>query len=79
MRCHACRRHGWCAKPKPRRHHPLRERHRELRKPDALLVLAQRAGLAVRRLSLRRTEPNFQLHVSLPDRRQPARDFFEAG
>jgi len=44
---------------------------------DALLGLAQRAKLAVRRLSLRRTEPNFQLHVSLPDRRQPARDFFE--
>jgi hypothetical protein len=40
-------------------------------------VLAQHAGLAVRRLSLRRTEPNFQLHVSLPDRRKPAHDFFE--
>ena len=49
-----------------------------LTQADALLALAQRAGLAVRRLSLRRTEPNFQLHVSLPDRRQPARDFFEA-
>ena len=36
------------------------------------------ASNAVRRLSLRRTEPNFQLHVSLPDRRQPARNFFEA-
>jgi len=45
---------------------------------DTLLTLAQRTGLAVRRLSLRRTEPNFQLHVALPDRRQPARDFFEA-
>jgi hypothetical protein len=45
---------------------------------DALLALVQRAGLVVRRLSVRRTEPNFQLHVSLPDRRQPARDFFEA-
>ncbi len=50
----------------------------ELTQADALLELTQRAGLAVRRLSLRRTEPNFQLHVSLPDRRQPARDFFEA-
>ena len=49
-----------------------------LARADALLALAQRAGLAVRRLSVRRTEPNFQLHVSLPDRRQPARDFFEA-
>jgi hypothetical protein len=27
---------------------------------------------------VRRTEPNFQLHVPLPDRRQPAREFFEA-
>jgi hypothetical protein len=45
---------------------------------DALLALAQRAGLLVQRLSARRTEPNFQLHVSLPDGRQPARDFFEA-
>lgn len=49
-----------------------------LKDADALLALAQRAGMAVRRLSLRRTEPNFQLHVSLPDRRQPALDFFEA-
>ena len=49
-----------------------------LAQADALLVLAERAGLAARRLSLRRTEPNFQLHVSLPDRRQPARNFFEA-
>ncbi len=49
-----------------------------LTQADALLALAQHPGLTVRRLSLRRTEPNFQLHVSLPDRRQPARDFFEA-
>jgi hypothetical protein len=27
---------------------------------------------------VRRTYPNFQLHVSIPDRRQPARDFFNA-
>jgi hypothetical protein len=44
---------------------------------EAMLGLAQHAILAVRRLSLRRTEPNFQLHVSLPDRWQPAREFFE--
>jgi hypothetical protein len=42
----------------------------------ALLEIAQRAGTDVRRLSVRRSEPNFQLHVSLPDRRQPAREFF---
>ena len=45
---------------------------------DALLAQAQRAGLAVKRLSVRRTEPHFQLHVPLPDQRQPARGFFEA-
>jgi hypothetical protein len=45
---------------------------------DALLALAEGAGLGVARLSLRRTEPTFQLHVLLPDRRQSARDFFEA-
>jgi hypothetical protein len=44
---------------------------------DALLAMAERAGLAVGRLSVRRTEPNFQLHVPFPDRRQSARDFFE--
>jgi hypothetical protein len=49
-----------------------------LTQADALLALAQGAGLAVRRRSLRRTEPKLQLHVSLPDRRQPARAFFEA-
>jgi hypothetical protein len=45
---------------------------------DALLTKARRAALTVKRLSLRRTEPHFQIHVSLPDQRQPARDFFEA-
>jgi hypothetical protein len=43
----------------------------------ALLEIAQRAGMNVRRLSVRRAEPNFQLHVPLPDTRQPARGFFE--
>jgi len=49
-----------------------------LARADALLVPAQRAGLAIQRLSVRRSEPNFQLHLSLPDRRQSAREFFEA-
>jgi hypothetical protein len=43
-----------------------------------LLKEAQEAGLIVKRLSVRRTEPNFQLHVAIPDReRQRARDFFK--
>ena len=49
-----------------------------LARADALLALAERAGLAVRRLSVRRTEPNLQIHLALPDGRQPAREFFEA-
>jgi hypothetical protein len=49
-----------------------------LARADALLALAKRARLMVGRLSVRRSEPNFQLHVLLPDRRQPAREFFEA-
>jgi hypothetical protein len=49
-----------------------------LARSEALLALAERAGLRVQRLSVRRTEPNFQIHVALPDRRQPAREFFEA-
>jgi hypothetical protein len=44
----------------------------------ALLEIAQRAGMKVWRLSVRRAEPNFQLHVPLPDRGQSARDFFQA-
>jgi hypothetical protein len=44
---------------------------------EASLVLAKRAGLVVRRLSVRRTEPNFQVHAALPDQRESARDFFE--
>lgn len=50
----------------------------ELTQADTMLALAHQTKLAVRRLSVRRTDPNFQLHVSLPDCRQPARDFFEA-
>jgi len=49
-----------------------------LTQADTLMALAQQAGLAVRRLSVRRTEPNLQLHVPLPDCQQPARDFFDA-
>jgi hypothetical protein len=49
-----------------------------LRHADALLAIAERAGLAVRRLSVRRSEPHFQLHVPLPDRERAAREFFEA-
>jgi hypothetical protein len=56
-------------------HHPSAA---ALAHADALLALAQRAGLAVKRLSVRQIQPNFQVHVSVPDRRQPARDFFEA-
>jgi hypothetical protein len=49
-----------------------------LLKADALLNLARQAGLAVDRLSVRRTEPHFQVHVAIPDRQQAPRAFFEA-
>jgi hypothetical protein len=49
-----------------------------LARVDALLELAERKGLVVRRLSVRRTEPHFQVHVGLPDGVLPAREFFEA-
>jgi hypothetical protein len=48
-----------------------------LERAEALLARAERAGLAVRRLAVRRVEPNFQLHVALPERREPAREFFD--
>jgi hypothetical protein len=51
---------------------------RALARADTMLALAQRSGLAIRRLSVRRSEPNLQIHLPLPDRRQPAREFFEA-
>lgn len=49
-----------------------------LQRAGLLLERARGAGLAVRRLSLRRAEPHFQLHVALPDRSRPSREFFEA-
>ena len=45
---------------------------------NVLLNLGRRVGLILKRLSVRRTEPHFQLHVALPDQRQPARAIFEA-
>jgi len=49
-----------------------------LERADALLERAKDAALAVKRLSLRRSEPHLQLHVPLPDRQRPAHEFFEA-
>jgi hypothetical protein len=49
-----------------------------LERAGALLRLAQGKALTLRRLSVRRSEPSFQLHVALPDRARPAREFFEA-
>jgi len=56
-------------------HHPDAQ---ALAHADALIALAHSAHLPVWRLSVRRSEPNFQLHVPLPDRRRPAGEFFEA-
>ncbi|HYL23072.1 MAG TPA: hypothetical protein VEV21_01630 [Burkholderiales bacterium] len=49
-----------------------------LERGDALLARAQAAGMQLMRLSVRRAEPNFQLHVALPDPAKPAREFFDA-
>jgi len=49
-----------------------------LERADALLARAQGAGMRPARLSVRRAEPHFQLHVPLPDRQRSARGFFEA-
>jgi hypothetical protein len=49
-----------------------------LKEADALLRLARHEGLMVKRLSVRRSAPHFQLHVPAPDPRRPAHDFFKA-
>ncbi len=49
-----------------------------LARADALLDVAARAGMAVRRLSLRRGDRRLELHVALPPPAVPARRFFEA-
>lgn len=49
-----------------------------LERAYALLEQAQAAALVVRRSSLRRSEPHFQLHVPLPDRHRSAHEFFQA-
>ncbi len=49
-----------------------------LARADDLLALAAQAGLEVRRLSVRRTEPHFQIHVAPPDAGASASAFFEA-
>jgi hypothetical protein len=45
---------------------------------DRMLKQAEHAGMTVKRLSVRRSEPNFQIHITLPHPEQAARDFFEA-
>jgi len=54
------------------------ENSRALERAGALIARAQGAGVQTARLSVRRAEPHFQLHVLLPDRARPAREFFDA-
>jgi hypothetical protein len=49
-----------------------------LARADALVALARRAGLTVRRLSVRRAEPHLQLHVAPPSVGGPPAEFFQA-
>ncbi|HET6437202.1 MAG TPA: hypothetical protein VFG59_04015 [Anaeromyxobacter sp.] len=53
-------------------------RAQALARAEALLELARRTGVAVRRLSVRRGRPHLQLHLALPDPAVPARRLFEA-
>ncbi len=48
------------------------------KRASGLLAAAKRSRFDVRRLSVRREEPQFQLHVGLPDTARPAGEFFEA-
>ncbi len=49
-----------------------------LARADELLERATRAGLTVRRLSVRRSEPQLQLHLAFPPAGASASEFFEA-
>jgi hypothetical protein len=49
-----------------------------LKQADTMIKATQRAGLAVKRLSVRGTEPHFQLHLPIPDQQQASHDFFKA-
>lgn len=49
-----------------------------LARADALIELAGRGGLAVRRLSVRRTAPHLQLHVAAPGGSASARALFDS-
>ncbi|HEY6105711.1 MAG TPA: hypothetical protein VIV59_07005 [Anaeromyxobacteraceae bacterium] len=49
-----------------------------LSRADAMLEVAARAGLTVRRLSVRQGGPHLQIHVDPPDGGVSASDFFEA-
>ncbi|HTO99296.1 MAG TPA: hypothetical protein VMK66_19750 [Myxococcales bacterium] len=49
-----------------------------LARADELLDLARRAGLEVRRLSVRRTPPHLQLHVDAPGEGASARALFDS-
>lgn len=45
---------------------------------DTLLSISRGAGMTVRRLSVRRGEPNLQIHVDLPSFSASGTEFFEA-
>ncbi len=49
-----------------------------LPRADALVELARRGGLVVRRLSVRRSEPHLQIHLALPSGGVSASELFEA-
>jgi len=48
-----------------------------LDRANALLDLARQSGFDVRRLSVRHTEPHFQIHLAIPSTLTSAHDFFQ--
>ena len=49
-----------------------------LARADELVAEATRAGLTVRRVSVRRTEPHFQLHLAPPSPETSSKELFQA-
>jgi hypothetical protein len=49
-----------------------------LSRAHTLLDLARQSGFSVRRLSVRHTEPHFQLHLAIPPLSASPNDFFQA-
>jgi hypothetical protein len=75
---HRLDRAGWSQRPGSGPQEPPLLISQAGSRAEGLLDLARGAGMAVRRLSLRRSEPHLQLHVDLPALRADASVFFHS-